>query len=1262
MKVFSTMMLIGALGLAAAPTPAQACGGHNQGACLQGFQLVCNADCNLIAVWCENPHTRAQELNALLQPIVAAGNELVATVEHLAKETDEFFQQAERSIARAWEELNLIQCEAVFKFVDKDSDRVITDAESNGMGSFSFRATVSVQPGSAQVSASVSDLGDLFSKGSLDVHLLACAEGMLDGMLCEVLPLLQIDPNLLAPFQFAMNSYPCVDLAPLEKMLCAADQVVIKPAMSAVECSVELVKFLVQCIKNGGGDRCPKLPNILVNLLTIEVNPTNTLALCELMGSQAMDTLLKAPRNVKRLQKLLGKRPSKAAIYLSTLETVLRKLDQTEQGRADIDKFLRDLEQILQHEPACSGEVPPALLAAGGDLAEVAETPAEVPASFGSFVPPEGVMPVLLLYKNTASYFVPVMLGNEDNAGLQTAFLADDTRSDWADVTAARIDGRSWTYYLLGETQDGSGQTAGGCLHRAEVDRFGQLADDLYEDEWPCFFADLITTVNVGDRAFVVGYNRDDSAHTAAGELQVHQIGADGHVTARWSVISARLPGGFDEVEGVVLAGKPHLLFYERDTQVMEAAPITLAVDDQGDEVIAVGELMVIDAPLRADRFTAAGGFIYAIDAQGRLRWWDNDTAGADPGYAWANGGDSSVVGVGWGHYTHLFAGGNASVYAVGPDGGLWYNEHQGQATGEGSWRYGSSIQVGSGWGDFEHLFASGNIVYGVRANGELVWHRHDGQGTNDPEIWTGPGQVIGTGWDFEHVFAGPGGVVYAIDAGGTLYWERYLDWETGPVEDGQGWALGQVQPIGSGWDFAEVFTGDDGVIYGLRDDGGFVWHQHVDPLTAGSGFNGGAGFTVGWMDHDLSFASQVLPWTFFQPLTHQGEARLLLYRGSEAYLAGTDVEGKLVMPPIKLSDVWNNDWQAAALVPVGPPELPYEHLVGARGGALLGVDAAGDMWLHVHAHWWNPQPGVDGWDHDYNRAQIGSGWSYRLIAASPGIPGEPDSDPPSRGSSVYMVDDLGDLYFHYLTLYDAGGQYAPSFSDRAGPLAGVSPGELAAYARVFGNEELLYAVEASTGHLYRYMVSRPTLGSVPELVSKKLASANGDWRQFRHLQIAEDGTLYGVKADGTLYMYREQPPTVGAEVVWAIGGEVVGSDWTYPYVIAGTHATLYGVRGNGAIVWHEHTGRASGAGEWRDGIGSTVGWFLADGTIDAVRPAVKAFEGDPRPADPELGASMDPAGDDGGGCDCRVGAGSGGAPWALLALLPALALRRRRR
>jgi hypothetical protein len=172
---------------------------------------------------------------------------------------------------------------------------------------------------------------------------------------------------------------------------------------------------------------------------------------------------------------------------------------------------------------------------------------------------------------------------------------------------------------------------------------------------------------------------------------------------------------------------------------------------------------------------SAGDGIVYGIGTDGSLRWYrQNDVADAAtspvPVALGAGGGVRSrfgatqivsapshwtgpnVVGSNWGHFVHVFSTGEGVIYAVDPQGKLWWYKHRGYLTGTQDWE--GPKQVGNGWAGFKKVFSpSEGYIYALTQGGELLWYQH--QGYQDGSVrWRGPTAVGATWGDYAFIFS----------------------------------------------------------------------------------------------------------------------------------------------------------------------------------------------------------------------------------------------------------------------------------------------------------------------------------------------------------------------------------------------------------------------------------------------------------------------------------------------------------------------------
>jgi hypothetical protein len=208
--------------------------------------------------------------------------------------------------------------------------------------------------------------------------------------------------------------------------------------------------------------------------------------------------------------------------------------------------------------------------------------------------------------------------------------------------------------------------------------------------------------------------------------------------------------------------------------------------------------------------------FIYMVNADGRLLWARHDGAqrgdGANSLGAWVG---PRPVGRGWDGMRTVFGGGGNSIYNIDRDGLLRWYQHNGFNTGAGledpsAWA--GRTDVGRGWGDMQHVFPGGNgIIYTITDDGILRWYKHNGfltgVGLETPGAWEGP-KNVGRGWGgLKHVFSGGDGIIYTIADDGILRWLKHNGFQTGAGLETPG-AWEGPKNVGRGWgDVVHVFA-----------------------------------------------------------------------------------------------------------------------------------------------------------------------------------------------------------------------------------------------------------------------------------------------------------------------------------------------------------------------------------------------------------------------------------------------------------------------
>jgi len=203
-------------------------------------------------------------------------------------------------------------------------------------------------------------------------------------------------------------------------------------------------------------------------------------------------------------------------------------------------------------------------------------------------------------------------------------------------------------------------------------------------------------------------------------------------------------------------------------------------------------------------------------------------------------------------------------IYAVPANGILQWFRHDGARDGAFDWKGGRP--VGQGWDGLPAVFpGGGDVIYLITPEGELRWYEHvgfnTGAGLSDAGSWNGGITVNHDFRQYTRVFSGGNGIIYGITPDGRLIWHRHYGVATGqPVESAGSWAL--AKEVGIGWDgLVKVFGGGDGIIYGVNSNGDLLWYKHLGHdsglgLSDAGSWLGGKTVGVGWGSFTTLFSS----------------------------------------------------------------------------------------------------------------------------------------------------------------------------------------------------------------------------------------------------------------------------------------------------------------------------------------------------------------------------------------------------------------------
>ncbi|MDR0779861.1 MAG: hypothetical protein LBF16_04075 [Pseudomonadales bacterium] len=208
-------------------------------------------------------------------------------------------------------------------------------------------------------------------------------------------------------------------------------------------------------------------------------------------------------------------------------------------------------------------------------------------------------------------------------------------------------------------------------------------------------------------------------------------------------------------------------------------------------------------------------------------------------------------------------------IYAVDSNDNLWWYDHLGRADGSKLWA--KRQTVGVGWhilttnprpknmlGIFcdtqngSQIDRPNSIIYAVSVRDDrtlgLDWYRHDGV-RNGAFTWayTDPKFISGIKLaGQQRIFSGSNGIIYLIGDDGQLRWYKHKGYQ-----DGSSACEGPnvISDVSSDWShFSNVFSIGRGIIYAITRNGDLWWFKHKGYLNGDRGLESSkAPVGVGW-------------------------------------------------------------------------------------------------------------------------------------------------------------------------------------------------------------------------------------------------------------------------------------------------------------------------------------------------------------------------------------------------------------------------------
>jgi hypothetical protein len=263
-------------------------------------------------------------------------------------------------------------------------------------------------------------------------------------------------------------------------------------------------------------------------------------------------------------------------------------------------------------------------------------------------------------------------------------------------------------------------------------------------------------------------------------------------------------------------------------------------------------------------------------------------------------------------------------------------------------------------------------VLYRVNSDNQLQWYRHDGR-ENGSFTWAyGSGNVVGTGWDLKQLFSGSAsdGVLYGVDSNNTLHWYRH----NGRVDGGFRWENGSGNVVGTGWDFKTLFSGGDGVIYGITPVVPATLPTGIGPGLGGHPASGGE---LKWYRHD-GRDNGSFTWAARSGSTvgTGWGAMLQVFSGGNGVIYAVAPNGDLKW----YSHVGRTDgtfrWAAGSGNVVGTGWGAFKQLFSGGDGVIYGVDQDDNL------VWYRHDGRTDGsfrWAAGSGNV-VGTGWSFNQL------------------------------------------------------------------------------------------------------------------------------------------------------------------------------------------------------------------------------------------------------------------------------------------
>jgi hypothetical protein len=231
-------------------------------------------------------------------------------------------------------------------------------------------------------------------------------------------------------------------------------------------------------------------------------------------------------------------------------------------------------------------------------------------------------------------------------------------------------------------------------------------------------------------------------------------------------------------------------------------------------------------------------------------------------------------------------------------------------------------------------------------APGTLLLHQFRGIGEDGAADWAVTGKKIGEGWSFKQVFAGDNGAIFAIKDNGEMLFHRFRRIADGKPE----WSV-RSKKIGEGWSFKQVFAGDNGAVYAIQDNGVMLFYRF-------------AGIVDGTPEWAIQGQQIGTGWIFKQ-----------VFAGENGVIFAIQDNGDLLLYRFLGTASGTPEWAGAGQV-IGTG-WHFKHVFAGDNGAIFAVKDNGEMLFYRFRgiSGGTPQWAVEG-------RKIGAAWNFKQVFA----------------------------------------------------------------------------------------------------------------------------------------------------------------------------------------------------------------------------------------------------------------------------------------